>query len=104
MPGGHRRVMGDVVLLLPGPTLIGPPLAALVAAALAEAHPGLVGHRMASDAERGHVDDVARTLVVVGEVAIAEAHRRRARRYCDPILGAPVLSQHHIARLPILLE
>src|SRR4051794_41757914 len=42
MPRGHAGVVGDVVVLLPRPALVRPPLAALVAATLREAHPGAV--------------------------------------------------------------
>src|ERR1035441_2256760 len=49
MAGRHVRMMRDVVLLLPRPALVRPPLAALVAAALAEAHPAAVAHRPPRD-------------------------------------------------------
>ena len=65
----------DVVLLLPRPALVGPPLAALVAAALDEGQVAGVGDRRAADQVAANVGAVARALVVVGEAA---ARRRRS--------------------------
>jgi hypothetical protein len=64
----------DVVVLLPGPALVGPPFAPSVAAALDEPHPRAVRHGSAGDAECGHVDGVRRALVVIGEPGAARAH------------------------------
>ena len=75
--GGPALRVGDVVVLLPRPALVGPPLAALVAAALDEAQEGGVGDRGAADAEGGEVAPVARALVVVGEALVRRAHRER---------------------------
>src|SRR4051812_40400310 len=68
----------DVVVLLPRPALVAPPLAALVAAALAEAQPGRVGDRPARDAEAAELHAVARALVVVGEDVVGGAEHGRA--------------------------
>ena len=71
--------VGDVVLLLPRPRLVGPPLAALVAAALDEGQVARVGDRDLADPEAAHVGLVARALVVVGE-AVRDRRRRRSGR------------------------
>src|SRR6185312_4329909 len=63
----HGRMVADVVLLLPRPALVGPPLAAFVAAALAEAHPARVRDGDAGDPKGRQLDAVARALVVVCE-------------------------------------
>ncbi len=70
----------DVVLLLPVPGLVGPPLAALVAAALGERHPGAVGDRRAAEAEVAQLHAVARALVVVGEARRGGAQLALAAR------------------------
>src|SRR6202049_5354106 len=49
----HGGVVGDVVLLFEGPALLRPPLALLVAAALAEAHPACAAHGLTRDPESG---------------------------------------------------
>ena len=72
--GGPALRVGDVVLLLPRPGLVGPPLAALVAAALDEGRKVALVIGGAADAEGADVARVARALVVVGEA------RRPARR------------------------
>ena len=89
-PAAIRRMVGDVVLLLPGPALVRPPLAPLVAAALAEAHPARVAHRPARDLEGGQLDRVARALVVVGEALRAGA----------PIAKGPAGSSIHSRSSP----
>ncbi len=55
-PAGPALRVRDVVVLLPGPALVAPPLAALVAAALGEGQPGGVGDRRAADPEGGQLD------------------------------------------------
>src|SRR3954447_25311220 len=90
IPGLGARVVRDVVVLLPGPALARPPLAAHVAAALAEAHPRGVGDRVAGDAERRDLAHVARALVVVGEDVVARAALREAavdRDELEPVAG-----------------
>ena len=83
-PGGSCRDRGmvrDVVLLLPRPALVRPPLAPLVAAALAEVHPAArCSPGGARSRRRARSTVVAGALVVVGEALRAGAHRERARR------------------------
>ena len=78
---------GDVVLLLPGPALVRPPLAPLVAAALDEGQVGGVGDRRAADQVAAHVGAVAGALVVVGEA------RAPARRSCTDRPGTSTSSR-----------
>ena len=85
VPRRDLRVIDDVVLLLPGPALVRPPLAPLVAAALAEAHPAGVADRQSRDLEGGMLDRVARALVVVGETLRGRADRERAGGQGDPL-------------------
>ena len=75
----------DVVLLLPGPALIGPPLAALVAAPLDEREVGGVGDRRLADQVAADVGAVQRPLVVVGEAVAGGADRARAGRDPDQL-------------------
>src|SRR6185436_18964434 len=75
---GPAARVGDVVVLLPGPALVAPPFAALVAAALGEGQPGGVGDRRAADPEGGQLGAVARALVVVGEAEAPGAERAGA--------------------------
>src|SRR4051812_44539759 len=56
VPGLGAGMVRDVVVLLPRPALARPPLAAHVAAALAELQPRGVGDRRAADVERGDPD------------------------------------------------
>src|SRR5205807_4195201 len=77
--------VGDVVLLLPVPGLIGPPFAALVAAALDEVEEGGIRDRRAADAKGRDVHRVARTLVVVGEALGRRAHVERPARNVEPL-------------------
>src|SRR3954449_1821601 len=80
---GPAPRVGDVVVLLPGPALVAPPLAPLVAAALGEGEPARVGHRRAADPEGGELGPVAGALVVVGEAEAAGADRARAAGHLD---------------------
>src|SRR5436305_15287297 len=73
----------DVVFLLPGPALVRPPLAPLVAASLGEMKEGGVGDRIAADRESRDVDAMARALVVIGESSAVGADRARAARNLD---------------------
>ena len=67
----HARMVRDVELLLPRPALVGPPLAAHVAAALAEVHPALVADREVRDLEGAERD---------ARGGDARCRRRRRRR------------------------
>ena len=76
------------------PRLVGPPFAALVAAALDEVKERGVGDGRAPDPERVHVERVAGTLVVVGEALGRSPEVERADRYCKGVaIRAPLCAQ-----------
>src|SRR5204862_2237985 len=97
VPGLRAGVVGDVVVLLPRPALARPPLAAHVAAALAEVHPRGVGDRVTGDREACDVARVTQALVVVGEDLVGGADHRRAAGYLDEL--EPVAAGR--TRLPV---
>src|SRR5439155_793612 len=74
-------------LLLPRPALRRPPLAALVAATVAEAHPAGVADRAPADLERPQLDGVARALVVVCEALRPGAELESPGRQLMPSFG-----------------
>ncbi len=81
----HRPASGagDVVLLLPGPALVGPPLAPLVSAAFDEREVAGVGDRGAADQEAAYIGAVPRAFVVEGEAVLGRADRAWTARDLD---------------------
>src|SRR5690242_5100395 len=74
---------GDVVLLLPGPSFPGPPLAALISATLDEGQIRGVGDRGATEQVAADVGAVTWPFVVVGEATSRRADRARTGGHLD---------------------
>src|SRR5205807_2879860 len=84
------RVRAGLALRFPRPALLAPPLAALVASPLDEAHPRRVADGAPSDLEGVRPKLVAGPLVVVREPLGAGAHRERSSGNPQP----PILAVH----------
>src|SRR5204862_272894 len=85
---GPRSRSCDVVVLLPRPAFVGPPFAALIAAALDEREVCRIRHRCAGDQVGTNVGAMKRAFVVVGEMQRRRADRARAGGDLDELESA----------------